>query len=129
MVGRARLDFVGKGEPFEIGFGPDGGIRVRRTEDEERDTQAITGTQRIKRKVTLYLSNLSDEPKKLLVTERIPVSEIEDVEIDLLDAGGFSLDKKDGFLNATVEIGANATKTMSFAFEVKAASRVVLPAI
>lgn len=129
MVGRARLDFVGKGEPFELGFGPDGAIRVRRNEDEERDTQAITGTQKIKRKVKLFLSNLSDQPKKVLVTERIPVSEIEDVEIELVEAGSFKLDAKDGFLNATVEIGPSQTKTMQFVYEIKAGSRVVLPSI
>ncbi len=127
MVGHARLDFVGKGEPFELGFGPDGAIRVRRADDEERETQAITGTQKIKRKVKIFLSNLSNEPKKMLVTERIPVSEIDDVQIELLDAGGFTLDAKDGFLKANVEIGPNATKTMAYVFEVKAASRVVLP--
>jgi len=128
LVGRAKLDFVGRGEPFELGFGPDDGIRVRRSEDEERDTQAITGTQKIKRKVTLYLSNLSSKARKVLVTERIPVSEIEDVEIQLTEAGPFALEGKDGFLRATVEIGPASTKTLAFGYEMKAGSRVVLPA-
>ena len=127
LVGRARLDFVGKGEPFELGFGPDDAIRVRRSEDEKRDTQAITGAQRVERKVTLYLSNLSSKARKVLVTERIPVSEIEDVEINLADAGGFSLDK-DGFLRATVEVTAHATRTLSYTFELRAGARVMLPA-
>jgi uncharacterized protein (TIGR02231 family) len=127
LVGRARLDFVGKGEPFELGFGPDDGIRVRRSDDEERDTQALTGAQRIKRKVTLFLSNLSNKPRKVVVTERIPVSEIEDVEISLFDGGPFTLDAKDGFLRATVEVAAQATKTLAFGYEVKASSRVSLP--
>ncbi|WP_170319585.1 mucoidy inhibitor MuiA family protein [Polyangium spumosum] len=127
LVGRARLDFVGKGEPFELGFGPDDAIRVRRSEDEKRDTQAITGAQRLERKVTLYLSNLSSRARKVLVTERIPVSEIEDVEIHLAEAGGISLDK-DGFLRATVDVGAHATRTLSYTFEVRAGARVTLPA-
>jgi len=126
LVGRAKIDFVGKGEPFELGFGPDDAIRVRRSDDEERDTQAITGTQRIKRKVSLYLSNLSSSARKVVVTERIPVSEIEDVEINLSDAGPFVLDK-DGFLRATVDVGAHATRTLSYVFEVRAGSRVSLP--
>ncbi|HVK68060.1 MAG TPA: DUF4139 domain-containing protein [Polyangium sp.] len=127
LVGRARLDFVGKGEPFELGFGPDDAIRVRRSEDEKRDTQAITGAQRIERKVTLYLSNLSNKARKVVVTERIPVSEIEDVEIHLGEAGGFSLDK-DGFLRATVDVGAHATRTLVYTFELRAGARVMLPA-
>jgi uncharacterized protein (TIGR02231 family) len=128
MIGRARLSFVGAGEPFELGFGPDDAIRARRTEDEERDTQAITGAQRIKRKVSLYLSNLSGDAKRVLVTERIPVSEIEDLEIALLDAGPFTLDEKDGFLKATVEVEPHGMRTITFTYEVRASSKVVLPA-
>ncbi len=127
MVGRARIDFVGKGEPFELGFGPDDGIRVRRTEDEERDTQAITGAQRIKRKVKLFLSNLSDVARQVMVHERVPVSEIDEVEIQMLDAGPFKLEAKDGFLRANIEVAAQATKTVGFVFEVRAGSKVVLP--
>ncbi len=126
LVGRARLDFVGKGEPFELGFGPDDAIRVRRSEDEKRDTQAITGAQRLDRKVTLYLSNLSNKSRKVLVIERIPVSEIEDVEIHLAEAGPFTQDK-DGFLRATVDVGPHATRTLTYAFDVRAGSRVMLP--
>jgi uncharacterized protein (TIGR02231 family) len=127
MVGRAKIDFVGKGEPFELGFGPDDGIRVRRMEDDERDTQALTGSQRIKRKVSLFLSNLSGSPRSVLVNERVPVSEIDEVEIQMIDAGPFKLDAKDGFLRTTLEVAARATKMMSFSYEVRAGSKVVLP--
>lgn len=127
MVGRAKIDFVGKGEPFELGFGPDDGIRVRRMEDEERDTQALTGSQRVRRKVSLFLSNLSGTARSVLVNERVPVSEIDEVEIQMLDAGPFKLDAKDGFLRTTVEVAARATKIMNFSYEVRAGSKVVLP--
>lgn len=127
MVGRAKIDFVGKGEPFELGFGPDDGIRVRRMEDEERDTQTLTGAQRIKRKVSLFLSNLSGTNRSVLVNERVPVSEIDEVEIQVLDAGPFKLDAKDGFLRTTVDVAARATKVMRFSYEVRAGSKVVLP--
>lgn len=127
MVGRGKINFVGKGEPFELGFGPDDGIRVRRMEDEERDTQTLTGTQRIRRKVALFLSNLSGTTRSILVHERVPVSEIDEVEIQMLDAGPFRLDTKDGFLRTTVDVAARSTKVMRFSYEVRAGSKVVLP--
>ena len=96
-------------------------------EDEERDTQALTGAQRVKRKVSLFLSNLSGSPRSVLVNERVPVSEIDEVEIQVLDAGSFKLDAKDGFMRTTVEVAARATKMMSFSYEVRAGSKVVLP--
>jgi uncharacterized protein (TIGR02231 family) len=127
LVGLAKLDFVGKGEPFEIGLGADDGLRVRRAVTEERETAAVLGTQRIRRKVEIFLVNLSDEPRRALVTERVPVSEIEDVEITLTDAGGFKPEGKDGFLRREVDLAAHATLELSLAYEIRAGSKVVLP--
>ena len=127
LVGRAKIDFVGKGEPFEIGLGADDGVRVRRETTEERDTTALIGTQRIKRRVQVFLSNLSNEPKTVLVTERVPVSEIDEVAITLTDAGGFVLEGRDGFLRREVDLGPHETAELSLGYEIKAAAKVVLP--
>lgn len=125
LVGRGKLGFVGAGEPFEIGFGTDDAVRVRRSVDEERDT-AFLGGQRIKRKVTVYLSNLSGVAKRVLVTERIPVSEVAEVEIAMGEAPGWTVDK-DGFVKGRFELGANEAKAVSFSYEIKASSGAVLP--
>ena len=128
LVGRGKLGFVGAGEPFEIGFGTDDAVRVRRAVDEERDTSFLGGQrgQRIKRKVTVYLSNLSGSSRRLLVTERIPVSEVAEVEILFGDSPGWSTDR-DGFVNGRFELGPNEAKTVSFTYEIKATSGAVLP--
>lgn len=127
LTGRAKIGFIGKGEPFEVGLGTDDGVRVRRTQTEKRDTTAVIGTQKIRREVKVFLSNLGSERKKVLVTERIPVSEIEDVEIALTEPGGFKLEAKDGFLKREVDLGPNATETLELGYEIKAGSKVVLP--
>lgn len=127
LIGRARLDFVGAGEPFELGFGVDDAVRVRRTVDEEQDTAAITGSRKIRRRVKLSVSNLSGNVKRVLVTERIPVSEVAEVEVALGEAPGWTLDEKDGFLRGHVELPPKGLKTMSFSYELRAAASVVLP--
>lgn len=128
LVGRAKIGFVGKGEPFEIGLGLDDGVRVRREKIEvERDTTAVIGTQKIKRRVCLFLSNLGHEPKRVLVTERLPVSEIEDVTITLTEPGGFLHEVKDGFLRREVEMGPHETAELTIGYEIRAAAKVVLP--
>lgn len=127
LVGRSKIGFVAAGEPFEIGFGPDDGVRARRHVEEQRDTTAIIGTQKIKRKVDVFLSNLSDETRSLTVTERVPVSEIEDVEITIVDPSDFPPPDADGLLRAKVTLPARETKRVSFSYEIKAGSNVVLP--
>ncbi len=127
LVGRSKTGFVGGGDAFEIGFGPDDGVRARRHVEEQRDTTAIIGTQKIRRKVDVFLSNLSGEARALTVTERVPVSEIEDVEITVTEAGDFASRDADGFLRAKVSLSGHETKRLSFAYEIKAGSNVVLP--
>jgi hypothetical protein len=77
--------------------------------------------------VKVYLSNLSSEPRRVLVTERVPVSEIEDVEITVTESGGWKREGEDGFLKREVELAANATEELGLGYEIRAAARVVLP--
>lgn len=125
LVGRSKVGYVGAGEPFELGFGSDDGVRVRRAQDEERDT-AILGAQRLRRTVRVYLSNLSGDSKRALVTERVPVSEIDDVEVAIIDATGWQIDK-DGFARTEVSLGPRATQALKLIYEIKASSKVVMP--
>jgi uncharacterized protein (TIGR02231 family) len=127
LVGRARLNFVGKGEPFEVGLGADDAVRVRRSHVDQRETTPVTGTQKVKRVVKVFVSNLSGEARRVLVTERIPVSEIDDVEITLTTSGGFRNEGDDGFLLRDVDLAPGATQTLEIAYELRASAKVVLP--
>jgi uncharacterized protein (TIGR02231 family) len=127
LVGRSRIDFVAPGEPFEIGFGSDDAVRVRRTVIESRDTTTLTGTQKLKRTVTVYLSNLSRERSVVQLTERVPVSEVEAVEIVLLEREGWQLEARDGFLRREVSLEPNATTELRLVYEIRASSKVVMP--
>jgi hypothetical protein len=127
LVGRGRLAFVGTGEPFELGFGVDDGLRARRTVREERDTTSIIGTQRVRRTVTVHVSNLSDQARTALLTERIPVSEISDVTIALTEHTGWSLDGPAGLLRQTVDLAPGGVRSVSLAYEIRASAKVVLP--
>jgi uncharacterized protein (TIGR02231 family) len=127
LVGRAKLAFVGAGEPFEIGLGPDDGLRVRRVQSDKRDTVPVTGTQRLERAVSIHLSNLSGEPKHAIVTERVPVSELEEVEVVVLEPGGFRGEGPDGICRCIVELAPDATRTLELRYEIRAAAKVILP--
>jgi hypothetical protein len=118
---------VSPGEPFELGFGVDGAVRVRRTVVEERDTTLITGTKKLKRTITIYVSNLSGQPKPTLVTERVPVSEIEDVEIVMVDIRGWRHEAKDGLLRWPLSLGPRATETLRLVYEIRNSGKVELP--
>ena len=123
IVGRGRLGFVAAGEPFALGFGPDDGLRVRRRLEERRDTTPLTGTQKISRTIQLYLGNLGGEARTLQVIERLPVSEITEVTVELIEAGGGRLDR-DGFLRFDLTISPGATRQLTYVYRVEAAAKV-----
>jgi uncharacterized protein (TIGR02231 family) len=129
LCGRGRIGFVGRGEPFEIGLGSDDGVRVRRKIEEQRETATLSGAQRIFRTVRLYVSNLSGTSRRVLLIERVPISEIADVEVTLTQTSGMKYDPRDGFASFEVELAPRATREVQFSYRMEAAARVLLPPI
>jgi uncharacterized protein (TIGR02231 family) len=83
-VGRADIGFVAPGEKFYVGFGPEPDIRIHRTETRDRDEAGLLGgwnTQTVR--VAVRLSNLGAQKREITVTERIPISEVEQVDVQL----------------------------------------------
>lgn len=128
VAGRGRVGFVGRGEPFELGFGVDDGLRVRRHVDEKREVATITGAQKVTRTVRLYVSNLSGDARRLTVTERVPVSEVKDVEVTLVQTAGARHDARDGFLRWELDVPPRGTQELTLVYRIEAAAKVSLPA-
>lgn len=128
-VGSGRLLFVARGEPFELGFGPDDGLRVRREVEEARDT-SILGTQKITRTVRVFLSNLSGAPRRLTLTERVPVSEVEDLKVAVTAATGARPREQadpDGMIRFDVTIEGRGQRELQLTYRIEAAAKVHLP--
>lgn len=127
LVGRARARFVAPGEPFEMGFGIDDSLRVRRQVAESRDTAMLVGTQRITRKVWVGVSNMGGEARQLEVVERIPVSEIGAVKVVVVSLGGARLDEADGFAHFALAVPPNSTRSVELEYRIEAGPKVTLP--
>jgi len=96
-VGRAEVGFVAAGEKFHVGFGPDADVRAHREETRERDDAGLLGswnTQTVR--VAIRLSNLGGDKRVVDITERIPVSEVEQVQIEAAAADAYLLADEPG---------------------------------
>lgn len=82
-VGRTQIGFVAPGERFALGWGSEDSLRVQRALHEHRDTTRITGKQTIKREIKLSLSNLDASLARFAIQERVPVSEIDKVKVQV----------------------------------------------
>lgn len=105
LVGRTSLLFIAPGERFELGWGPDASLRVHRSVEElEQEKRMMSSWTRKPRKVTVKLSNLSPSKKTIEVKERIAVSEIEKVEVEVTEASQAKKPDTDGFVTWSVDV-------------------------
>jgi uncharacterized protein (TIGR02231 family) len=82
FVGLTEVGFVAPGERFTLGWGPEPGLRLSRQAHEQRET-GLLGKQTITRRVEVFVSNLLDAPARFQMEERVPVSEIEAVTVEV----------------------------------------------
>jgi len=95
-VGRAEVGFVAPNEKFYLGFGPDADVRIHRSEDRERDDAGLLGGWNVQTvRVAVRLSNLGAERREIVVTERIPISEVEQVEVSASAPDAYLLGEDD----------------------------------
>ncbi|WP_042374647.1 mucoidy inhibitor MuiA family protein [Streptacidiphilus neutrinimicus] len=84
FVGRAELRFTAPGATAEIGFGSEDTFRAARSVTETRETGALSGRSVRGREVGVTLSRFAPPgagPVRVVIRERIPVSEVSGVEI------------------------------------------------
>lgn len=124
-IGVGRMDFVAAGDVFSLGFGPDDTLSVRRRFTDKRDT-TMMGTQKMEREVRLYLSNTSAQSQRFKLYERVPVSEISEITIEVIQDGGGRVES-DGRLNFDITLGALEQKELTYTWRLEAKSSVVLP--
>lgn len=126
-VGRSSIDFTAVGETVVLSFGSEDGVVVLRDVQVARDTTRLSGRQIHKTTVTLHVSNASATARTLIVEERIPVSEVKDVEIELLQRECSPAPRevtRDGIVRIELALGANATRTATLVWELSAAGKV-----
>lgn len=81
-VGRTEIGFIAPGEKLQLGFGPQADVRIHRTETSERDDAGLLGGWNVQTvRIAVRLSNLGSAPREIVVTERVPISEVEQVEV------------------------------------------------
>ncbi len=127
FAGRTLVGFVAPGERFELGWGSLDELQVsRRVDDEDEQLSFGRGARRHTR-VRLYLSNLGREPQTVQVIERVPVSEVEEVRVKILEKDTTPGARSDehGHLRWEVPLAAEAQRDLTLAYDLESTRKVV----
>lgn len=127
FVGRSQLKFAAPGETLKLSFGSEDGLRVERVQEEKLDESRLTGRRTTVRTVTHFVSNASLAAARVVIEERVPVSEVKEVEVQVLTRAcspAPAAVSKEGVARIELELPANGTKKATFAWELQAAGKV-----
>lgn len=125
LAGRSKVNFVAVGATLELGFGVESSLRVQREVSRTKETHTLRRKHQLDYTVTLYVSNLSREPRAITLVERVPVSEIDDVTVKIHDTSGAPCDEN-GFVHVHVDLPARGTTQHTISYEILHATNVHL---
>ncbi|WP_224364970.1 mucoidy inhibitor MuiA family protein [Hyalangium versicolor] len=123
FLGRQPLERVAQGAPFELTFGIEEGLRVERkvVEEVQREEGLFGGKRRFRYAYRFEVANYRKAPEKLELAEHVPVSELDDVTVEL-DAkkttAGYALAAEDGIATWKLELAPAEKRTVDLAFHV-----------
>ncbi len=127
-VGRGKVAFIAPRESVALGFGPDPNIRVFRRHDVvEREAGALSRWDSSDHRVEVLVSNLGAEHRTLQILERVPVSELDQIQIDLKpdDSTGPLSPDADGLISWQLELAPGATDQVELAYTIRKRGGVV----
>lgn len=122
LVGRTQVLYVAAGEKFEIGWGPEPDLRIKRTTEVTEDkSRLLSSWMERSHKVYVMLSNLGDRTHAIEVTERIPVSEIDKVKIQLdsEETTGGKKPDDNGFVTWRVDLASRGYERVQLCYQLK----------
>jgi uncharacterized protein (TIGR02231 family) len=121
-AGRTSVLYVAPGERFDLGWGPEPDLRIHRdTRTSEEKSRVLSSWIRRTHTIEVRVSNLAPSPRRLEITERVPISEVEKVEIEL-DPKTTTAPAKpdpDGFLRWTLDLAPFGHDQLTLAYELR----------
>lgn len=128
FVGRSQIKFAAVGEAIRLSFGSEDHLRVTRQELQRREESRLTGRRTTEKTVKLFVSNAGTERVRLEVEERIPVSEVKEVEVALRpkDTSPQPVEvTRDGIVRFELDLAPREHAELKLGYDVSAAAKVV----
>ena len=127
FVGTGQLPKLAPGEDFDLGFGSDERVKVKRTvlEDKKGETGTFTTSQVEERRYQIAVKNLHTRPVQVQVLDRVPIAMRDDIQIAFsMDKGPEPAEKdvndKRGVMLWRIDAGPGEDKQIAFGYRLTA---------
>ncbi|CAN7449708.1 mucoidy inhibitor MuiA family protein [Bradyrhizobium sp. LjRoot220] len=126
FVGRGQMTSAGKDETVRLGFGADDKIKIERTTIKRNEGSAgliVTTSKTDERSFKTTIRNGHDFPIRIAIEDQLPVSENEDIQVEMLSSStpptASNLRDRRGVLEWAFEAKAGEVRDVGFAWRVR----------
>jgi uncharacterized protein (TIGR02231 family) len=126
FVGRSQMAAASKDEKVRLGFGPDDKVKVVRSVLRRNEGSAgliVTTSKTDERSFKTVIRNGHDFPIKVAIEDQLPVSENEDIQVEMLPPTtpptATNLRDKRGIVEWAFEAGPGEVRDVAFAWRVR----------
>ncbi len=124
FVGRSSLRYTAPGQNFVAGLGGDRSVKTGRAVSRRReDAGALSSDRYFYTRIEVELKNESEGPRSLRVFERMPVSDVSTIKVELQEdtsPGYQETEAGSGVLRWDVELAAGQTRRVVLHYRVRA---------
>jgi hypothetical protein len=118
--GKTNINPQSTTETLTISLGVDPNVVVKRTQPKDYKKNTFIGSNKIISKhYETELKNNKSSAIDLVLYDRIPISQKNEIKIDNIETGTSNYDNKKGILKWTLKLNANVKKTFKFYYSVK----------
>jgi uncharacterized protein (TIGR02231 family) len=119
FVGITEIDFIAEGEEFSVFLGVADRIKLSRKLDRKRSSIVRKKRTSMQLSFVVTVENLSDEATTLRLTDRIPVSENREIEIDRVDISPATKPDSRGLLHWQVALAPKETRQYRISYQLE----------
>jgi uncharacterized protein (TIGR02231 family) len=126
FVGAARMAAAGKEEQVRLGFGADDKVKIERSVVKRNEGSAgliVTTAKTDERAFKTSVRNGHDFPVKIAITDQLPVSENEDIQVEMLPSTtpptATNVRDKRGVLEWVFEVKPGEVRDINFAWRMR----------
>jgi uncharacterized protein (TIGR02231 family) len=124
-VGRGQMTLTAKDQPVRLGFGADDKVKIERIvlSRSEGATGLITTSKTDQREFKIAVRNGHDSPIRMAIEDQLPVSEIDDVKVEMLP-GSTAPSERDvrgrrGVIAWNFDLGPGEARDIRFGWRVR----------
>lgn len=120
FVGKTLLDLSNTSDTLSISLGKDKSVSINREKVKNfTEKQFIGGKKEETINWVTSIKNNKNQPISMIVLDQVPVSTIEDIEVNLLDISSGMLSKETGEIKWIINLDSGGKKELNLNFSVK----------